>query len=220
MINIFNTATAHLYGDQYPELLRCRYREFIGNHKYDVPSYNQMEYDQYDTPATVYFTWKDGDSRLRAGLRVLPTNRPYMIRDLWPTAVQCVPMPNSPTIWEASRLFIDREMEPDLRERAHGELLCAMLEFGIQYRLKGYIAVAHPDLWEHTFGRYEWPANIVGPILNIGPCEHIQPCLMHVSYNVLTAVRSVARISDSVVQSSIFSAHKAELVEMEALARD
>ncbi len=133
MIEALNFETAHLFGDALPTLLKLRYREFVERLKYDVPTYNGMEYDQYDTPAAVYFVWRDGSGNIRAGSRISPTNRPYMIKDLWPQTVQYSPIPSSPYIWEATRLFIDKDMDRDMRQRAHGQILIAYLEFALRH---------------------------------------------------------------------------------------
>ncbi len=202
MIDALNTATAYLYGDTYPNLLRCRYREFVERQHYRVPSYNGMEYDEYDTPAAVYLVWKDADGNIRAGKRIHPTSRPYMIKDHWPNAVRCVPLPNSTYIWEASRFFIDRDLDQILRHQAHGEILCAMLELGLLYDITHYIAIAPPHLWDFTYRRYGWPAEIVGPITEIGFSEEVQACMMAVSETTLETIRTGWNIRQSVLSKN------------------
>jgi len=115
MIDVLNFETAHLYGDAFPKLLKLRYTEFVERLKYEVPTYNGMEYDQYDTPVAVYMVWRDETGNVRAGSRMIPTNRPYMIKDLWPHTVKYIDLPRSPDIWEITRLFVDKTLDDDSR---------------------------------------------------------------------------------------------------------
>ena len=199
MITIFNFETAHEHGDVLPQMLKFRHDEFVLRQGYEVPTFNGMEYDQYDTPAAVYVIWQDGESKVRAGMRILPTNRPYMIKEIWPQTVREGDLPESPLVWEATRFFVDRKMEPDMRQRAHGKILCAMLEFALRYGISDFIATAPPRLWHYTFRRCGWPAAPAGEITEIGFTEKIQTCVMPVSEDVLTDVRRIMGIDGAVI---------------------
>jgi len=213
MIDIFNIETAHHYGDTLPKLLKCRYAEFVLRHHYQVPDYNGMEYDQYDTPAAVYLAWKDPAGTIRAGIRLVPTTKPYMIKDLWPYSVVDINLPESPEVWEATRLFIDRSCDEKVRHQAHGEILCGILEFGLYYGIADYIAAAPPRLWDFTFRRCGWPANVIGPPTEINYVEQIQACVMHISEATLEEVRSTMQINSSVLSANIMMRDATALVD-------
>ena len=218
MITAFNTETAHQYGDEYPMMLKCRHREFVERSGYEVPTYNGMEYDQYDTPAAVYLTWRDENKTLRAGIRMKPTDRAYMIRDLWPQTVKDIELPNSPGTWEVSRLFVDRNMPQPLRRQAHGEILCGMLEFGLHHDITDYIAIAAPHLWQHTFRKCGWPATPIGPVVDIGYSEKVQTCIMRVSEDIQMDVQSIMDINYSVVPPGFWDKTENVLVDRRALS--
>ena len=215
MITVFNTETAHQYGDEYPAMLKCRYREFVRRSGYEVPTYNGMEYDQYDTPAAVYLTWRDEHQNLRAGIRMKPTNRAYMIRDLWPQTVKDVEIPDSSTIWEVSRLFVERDMPSDLRHQAHGEILCGLLEFGLHHGVTDYIAIASPHLWQHTFRKCGWPATPIRPVVDIGYSEKVQTCMMRVCEDFLRNVQNTMDIHYSVVPPAFWDTTASILVDQQ-----
>jgi len=219
MINALNVETAHHYGDTYPKLLKRRYDEFVVRQKYGVPSFNGMEYDQYDTPGAVYFTWHDDKGLIQAGMRILPTHRPYMIKELWPQIVEYIGLPESPTIWEATRFFIDRNMDQSLRHQAHGEILCALLEFAISYGVTNYIAVAPPKLWDYTFRRCGWPAEAVGPVTDIGFSENVEACIMTASQPILDSVRATMGIHVPVLSKAAMLRDKDVLVDQEVLRK-
>lgn len=208
MIQIFNFETVHMYGDVLPAMLRLRHREFVERLKYDVPTYNSMEYDQYDTPAAVYFVWRDNDNIIRASTRITPTHRPYMIKDIWPQSVQYTDLPVSPCVWEATRLFIDRNAEEVVRKQAHGEILCAYLEFALMNNIRDYIGVAPPKLWKHTFIKYGWPIEFVGSTVDIGYYEDgrkesIVAGMMNVSISTLENVRNTTGVLHTVYPETI-----------------
>ena len=200
MIDVLNIETAHRFGDTLPAILKCRYREFVLHQKYDVPTYNHMEYDQYDTPAAVYFAWKDNQKIVRGGMRILPTTRPYMLQELWPFAIKYMDIPNSSDVWEATRFFIDGKiLDGEERRMAHGEILCALLEFALQYGIKCYIGIAPPLLWNFTYTRCGWPAQAIGDVIDIGFVEKVQACRLDVSPDILQSVRAKMKIAKEVL---------------------
>lgn len=200
MIEALNFETAHLHGDTLPAIFKCRFNEFILRQKYDVPSYNKMEYDQYDTPAAIYFAWKDRSKKVKGGMRILPTNRAYMLKDIWPHAISYMSLPNSQTIWEATRFFIDGSVTSAIaRRKAHGEILCALLEFALNRGITNYIAIAPPLLWDFTYARYGWPVEPLGPVLDIGFTEKVQACMLDVSQDILDEVRFKMKIPKAVL---------------------
>jgi N-acyl-L-homoserine lactone synthetase len=209
MIEVFNLETAHLYGDALPTLLKMRHREFVERLNYNVPTYNRMEYDQYDTPAAVYFVWRDDDGNIRAGTRISPTNRPYMIRDLWPQTVEFSELPSNQRVWEATRLFIDKELDKAARHVAHGQILCAYLEFALRYNVAQYIGTAPPGLWKYTFLKCGWPVEFVGNATDIGYSEKIITGMMPVSDEILQCVREQMGVTNSVLSPAFLPMEKA-----------
>jgi acyl homoserine lactone synthase len=209
MIESLNIETCHLHGDALPSLLRVRYREFVERLKYDVPNYNRMEYDQYDTPAAVYFVWRDENNIIRAGSRISPTNRPYMLKDLWPQAVTQISLPSTPKIWEVTRLFVDKTLSQEQRQKAHGEMLCAYFEFAEQNNITNYIGVAPPGLWKYTFLRCGWPVEFVGDILDIGYIEKIVAGMVSTAPDIQENVRKTMKIPYQVLADKFLPLERA-----------
>ncbi len=54
MIDVLTWENAHFYGSALASQHRLRYRLFVERQGWDVPCYQGMEYDQFDTPAAVY----------------------------------------------------------------------------------------------------------------------------------------------------------------------
>lgn len=133
--------TAHLHGETWISHHRLRYRLFVERQGWEIPTYNNMEYDQFDTPAAVYLIWHDDQQQARAVTRLVSTERPYMIQELWPELAGHEPLPSAPDVWEASRFGVDRDLDPKVRNRALGELIVGCLEYGLLHDIKYYLCV-------------------------------------------------------------------------------
>ncbi len=141
MIDAITLETAHHLGGALASMHRLRHRVFVERQKYDVPTYRNMEWDQFDTPAAVYLVWRDEDGEARAVTRLIPTTFPYMIQELWPDLVDGEALPSHDKIWEATRFGIDRGLTPDKRRQVLGELVCGCLEYGLRNDIDEFLCV-------------------------------------------------------------------------------
>lgn len=168
MIEAISLETAHLLGDALPSAYRLRHRIFIERQRYEVPNWHGMEWDQFDTPAAVYLLWRDETRQVRAVARLIPTSLPYMIQQLWPELVSGGDMPSSDDVWEVTRFGIDRDLPRDQRERAFGEMFCALAEFGLRRGIREYMFVTPALVIEHAVGRAGVPWQALGEPKRLG----------------------------------------------------
>jgi len=145
-IDAMTFENAHLLGDALPDMMRLRYRVFIQREKYTVPSWNGMEWDQYDNPAAVYILSRGKHDRVRGVARLIPTTFPYMIKDLWPHLIETDDVPSRPDVWELTRVGVDRGLDAPTRRQVIGELVCGWLEYGLQHGIGSYLHVAHTQV--------------------------------------------------------------------------
>lgn len=129
MIDVITWATTHEYGDALASQARLRQRMFIECRNVDHASFDGLEYDRFDTPAAVYLLWRDGDGVTRGMTRLLRTTMPYMIQTLWPTLVEGGNLPDSPRVWEGTRLCVDISLPREMRQRILAEILCGVTEY-------------------------------------------------------------------------------------------
>jgi len=141
MIDAITLETAHHLGDALGSMHRLRHRVFVERQKYNVPTYRNMEWDQFDTPAAVYLVWRDEEGEARAVTRLIPTTLPYMIQELWADLVEGEMLPSEDRVWEATRFGIDRGLSPDKRREVLGELVCGCLEFGLRNNIDEFLCV-------------------------------------------------------------------------------
>ena len=137
MIDCVTWETAHLFGEAWISHHRLRHRLFVDRQGWEVPTYNSLEYDQFDTPAAVYLLWRDEVGQARGVTRLIPTERPYMLKEIWPDMVDT--LPSSASVWEATRIGVDRDLDSATRSRVCGELVAGCLEYGLQNGISRYI---------------------------------------------------------------------------------
>jgi N-acyl-L-homoserine lactone synthetase len=198
MIDAFDFSTAHLFGDALAAQFRLRHRVFVERTSYEVPTWRGMEYDQYDTPAATYLVWRD-ESRIARGVaRLSPTDRPYMLKDVWPEMVSSIPLPHSAAIMEGTRFGVDKSLSPELRRRAVAELVVGYLEYGLSAGVEKIIGVMPTLIWRAVFSCNGWPVELLGEprILGVDKCV---AAMLHLSPDVLARVRAKTGITRSIL---------------------
>lgn len=199
VIDCFTYETAHHFGDALASQFRLRHKVFVQRQQWGVPQWRGMEYDQYDTPATVYCVWRDDDGQVRGVARLAPTTIPYMIKDLWPDLVTARPLPEQPDIWESTRLGIDHDLPKACRRRVLSELILAYLEASLAFGVRGLIGIGYAWCWDHSFARQGWPVEPLGPMVPIdGQDSYVG--LLPVSPAVLASVRAATGIDRPVLR--------------------
>lgn len=91
------------------EMHRLRAKVFKGRMGWEVPIMSGMEIDGYDALDPYYMMIREPAKGLRGGMRVLPTEGPYMLKDTFPELLYGHPAPEDPKIWEISRFAIESE---------------------------------------------------------------------------------------------------------------
>jgi acyl homoserine lactone synthase len=86
-------------------LAQYRHQVFVEQLGWKLPcAENRFERDQYDRLDTVYIVAHDESGSICGCARLLPTTRPYLLRDLFPCLLATdMPAPVSDDVWELSR---------------------------------------------------------------------------------------------------------------------
>lgn len=196
---IISVENSHKYGTAMLDMLRLRYREFKQRQDYDIPTFKNMEYDHYDNPATVYVIWRDAAGCVRGCSRMAPTDREYMIQDLWPDMVTEILMPQGGGIWESSRFCIDSTLDAELRRRIKLEILQAKIEYALKVNIKGMVGVMSPLIWRAVFINSGWPVDHIGPVRQLASGEKIVAGWIHVHPNILNNLKQKTGIQYSLL---------------------
>ncbi len=140
MIDAITLENAHLLGGALPSAHRLRYRIFVERQKYATPHARGMEWDQFDTPLSVYLLWRDEYGEARGVARLLPTTHPYMIKELWSHVVPGYALPSAPDVWESTRFGVDRRLGAR-RRQVFGELVAALYEYALANGITSYVTL-------------------------------------------------------------------------------
>ncbi len=137
VVSLFNA-------EQHPGVLlaqhRLRHKVFVERLGWSLPTINGLEYDEYDGPAATYLVKQDEAGEARAVARLVPTNQPYMLEQVWPDLLGG-DIPKSPQIWEGTRFGVDHTLPASERRRLAMELVVACLEFGLAHGVRGYVVL-------------------------------------------------------------------------------
>ncbi|MEM8815285.1 MAG: acyl-homoserine-lactone synthase [Pseudomonadota bacterium] len=159
--------TAHLYGEAWISHHRLRHRLFVERQGWDVPTYEGMEHDEFDTPSARYLLWVDDAGKTRGVARLLPTTKPYMLKTLWPDLVHDE-LPESAAVWEATRFGCDRSLDAATRRRVVAEIVCATQEFGLQRGISRYLTVMPLRLLRCVIEKAGCEVEVLGPERMLG----------------------------------------------------
>jgi len=198
MIHCINHRTWQHFGGALASQFQLRYQMLIDAQYWEVGRFQGMEYDQYDTPAATYLVWQDRQGTVRGSVRTVPTDRPYMLKDLWPDMVETCPLPQSLSVWEATRFCVDRSLPEEMRRQVKHELVCAFLEFGLKNDIRQMIGVMPPKLWQSVFINAGWDIEFVGKEKTLEK-DTIIAGLMPISLAVLEKVRKTTGIKHPVL---------------------
>ena len=137
---------------------------------------------------------------MRGAARLIPTDRPYMLRDLWPNLVAGGALPHSRHVWEGTRLCIDRGLASRERRRIVAELLCGCLEFGLQNEIEYYLILAPVFVLKNTYRAAGCSIELLGPEATVDR-DVVAAAKCRVSEEILHEVRARSAIDGPVLHS-------------------
>ena len=162
-----------------------------------MPTHSGLEYDQFDTPAARYVLWLDDRHQARGVTRLIPTTQPYMLQALWPELIDG-PLPQTLTIWQATRFGCDRDLDAQTRRRVVAELICGCQEFGIANCISKYIGVMPLPIFRHVIAAAGCCVTQLGPSHRMQR-NHIAAAYIDVSPKTLATVQSRSGINGAVL---------------------
>jgi len=194
MINVIQYKNLSLHGELYIDQFRLRHQEFIERQNYEVKSYKNMEFDEYDTPASEF-------GRALGVSRLTPTIVSCMLYEQWPHVLSEPESIISPYTWEGTRFCIDSTLPPPIRRKIAQELCFAYLEVGLQLGIKNVVGFMHTLVLRSLFGRCGLFYKPLGEICEVGGHQRLQAAIMEISYEQLEKLRTVTGLN-SVISST------------------
>ncbi|NDV50421.1 acyl-homoserine-lactone synthase [Salipiger sp. PrR003] len=91
------------------QMFQLRARSFKDRRGWRVVVEDGREHDHFDTLNPLYVVVSDGNGKLLASLRLLPTMGPHMLADVFPEVMGDDQPIRNPLVWESSRFCVDTE---------------------------------------------------------------------------------------------------------------
>lgn len=176
-VTVMSFLNIHENGELLVSFLRARKKTFIDRLNWHLPSVEGMEFDQYDTPLCRWVVLHEFGEIL-GGIRLTPTTArcgiySYMLRDAQkgllegiPTDVLFFEAPVSPTIWEASRLFIAEDVPAHRRLQVQSMLMERLATSALEVGASQVIGIV-PGVFSRWLRRLDLDAVPVGPKFSI-----------------------------------------------------
>ncbi len=200
MIACVTLETNHLFdGNPIAAQHRLRYRSVIARQSWDVPTIRDLEYDDYDNPATTYLIARNSAGEAHGVCRLYPTDRPYMLQRVFSHLVTDITLPQSETVWEASRFCVDDRLAPEARRRVIQEIVVAYLEYGLDQGIARYIGLMYPAYWRNIFTRAGWDIDWIGAESKLASGHAIRAGWVAVTPEMLAKVRRTTGIHERVL---------------------
>jgi acyl homoserine lactone synthase len=200
MIDCVSISTNHFFpGNPVYEQHRLRHECIVQRQAWKVPTIHNMEYDQYDNPAAYYLVWRDGAGKARGASRLYPTDRPYMLQEIFPYLVTNTSVPKGPDVWEGSRFCVDASLNPETRKRIIQEVIIGYLEFGLAHGVTRIVGVMCPAYCRNIFVRNGWDIEWLGDVSKSEEGYRIVAGSLAVSSAVLRKVRQKTGICENVL---------------------
>jgi acyl homoserine lactone synthase/acyl-homoserine lactone synthase len=150
-------------------MFAARKQVFIDLLKWDLPILaGEFEVDQFDTPDAEYLILLDEQGRHRASARLLPTDQPHLLGDLYPFLCNG-PVPSGPSVREITRFCLDRHQTASERRMARDQLVTALAEHARRCGITDYTGVAELS-WFSQILRFGWSCSPLGQPVRIGGC--------------------------------------------------
>lgn len=102
-MEIISGVSAHLPPQLLTALARYRYQVFVKKLGWPLQCHDNLEFDNFDKPDTIYVIALNDSKNIIGSTRLLPTTRPYLLEEVFPQLVAGSPPPKSPEVWELSR---------------------------------------------------------------------------------------------------------------------
>ncbi|HEY1750107.1 MAG TPA: acyl-homoserine-lactone synthase [Caulobacteraceae bacterium] len=122
------------------QMHRDRKTVFVDRLGWRVPVVGDQEIDQFDGGDAVYLVATDEAGAHAGSLRLLPTEGPHLLADVFPHLCERG-VPRGPDIWEITRLFTTPE-HPDPRS-VRRQLVLGMVEFAVLHGIHRYTCLTH-----------------------------------------------------------------------------
>ncbi len=151
-------------------MFKLRHEVFKQRLDWEVGSQNGRERDMFDDLDPVYIVCED-EGEVLGTWRLLPTTKPYMLKDVFPELLYGQAAPEAPDVWEISRFAVSKRVVGNdslgTIKRVTNLLLEQLFTFAAHRDIRQIVAVADVR-FERILKRSGLLTHRYGPPLQIG----------------------------------------------------
>jgi len=151
-------------------MFKLRHEVFKERLDWEVGSQGGRERDMFDDLDPVYIVCEEQGDVL-GSWRLLPTTKPYMLKDVFPELLYGMPAPEAPDVWEISRFAVSKRVGGNdslgTVKAVTNVLLEQLFTFAARREIKRIVAVADVR-FERILKRAGLLTNRFGPPMQIG----------------------------------------------------
>ena len=166
-VHVVNSANRRQYLDEIEQMHRHRHRVFVGMMGWKaLESPDGLDIDEFDTPHATYLVAID-DGVVRGSLRLIPSWRPHMLKNLFPDYVEGE-APSGPGVWEWTRHAPgDPKFSREINHQVRFLLNIAVYEFAASRGIEAFIGIADCQIVPRMID-LGWKVDPIGLPVNYG----------------------------------------------------
>ncbi|MDY8110741.1 acyl-homoserine-lactone synthase [Fulvimarina sp. 2208YS6-2-32] len=193
---------------------RLRADIFVGELQWtDLTVKDGREYDQFDHRDAVYILAINAGEGVVGGLRLLPTQRPTLMSEIFPQAANMADMPTGPNVYEWTRFFVVPHWRGEGRQSpVSGILFCGLFEYLLREQIETVRCIGE-TWWMPRFIGFGMSPRPLGI-----PIRHDRWSLtafsFEPSHQALASLRKVHGIEHSVLATDRGDARKGDIVHV------
>jgi len=182
---------------QLDALFRARHAVYAEELGWVPRSGDGLERDAFDTDAAAYLVVEDGNEVI-AGSRLVQTNLPHLLSEVFPTICNRKAMPRDPQVVEWTRGFIVGHRRDERSKILMAQCCAAVLEYCL---LMGYRQVGgiQDRKWLALWRRMGWNVHIHGDAIDIDGAPWL-PAYFDVSESALAGARRIGQLSGPILR--------------------
>lgn len=201
MLEIVHSGNREEYTDCLEQMYLIRHDIYVEKRGWKaLEKPDKREVDQFDNDDAVYLLWLDDRKKVYGGMRLIPSDRPHLISEVFPHTVEFEPIPRAPDIYEITRYFaLDFEEAGIRMGRISSDVLCGTLEFLVAQRARYMTVVCDTFFLPMTLecGWEVQPLGLPTPYPE-GTCISIK---VSINAEMLARTRKVRGVSGSVFRN-------------------
>ncbi len=196
-------AISHREFSQAPELVfgqfRLRHQEFIERQGYDVKTLDGMEFDEYDTLASVYLVYSEDGSTVLGCSRLTPVEFGCMLKDHFPTLVDDHTIFSAPDVWEGTRFCVDSRLPAAHRLHILKTISLGYLEFALERGIDRIIGLMPTLILRSVFERNGIRLDRLGEAHAVGAHAKIQAASIEITWQQLQHAQAKTGLSNVLI---------------------